>query len=987
LNGLGYGLLAVGLVLVYKSNRFLNLAHAQMGSLSALLMVRWVTDMGWNWWLAFVLSIAVGAITGVIVERVLIARLVRQGGSPVRLVLLSVAISQLLLALTFVPHIAPDSNRTLYFPQPFVSHVKVGGVALSGMSLLTAFTVPALVILLAAFLRYTFLGRAIRAAASNPESARLAGIPVAKVTSLTWAIAGALAGVSAILQAPNDPGFNLTSLGPYLLMLTLGAAAFGAFVSLPGALAGGIALGLISQFVSGETSSAADGELAVFVAVLAIVMIRGRSIARAFALSGGFSEGQSPTRVPAAMRSSPLIRYQRLWLSAAGFFVALVVPHLPYFDSAANRFLLQLILVYAILGVGLTMLMGWAGQVSLGHFALVGLGAYLTARWSPHWSLLAILLVAGVIGSAVMVVTGLPALRVGGLALAVTTMGFAVISADWLYHQSWVGSDLPFVAVSPVRFGRGLGSISTDLGLYYTALAVLVIGSAAAVALRKWGPARVMISVRDNELAASALGIQPATVKLTVLAVSGFYAAAAGVLWAQAWHSAAPVQFTSDISIAIIAIPVIGGLGSVGGAIAAAVLLYGITYFVGPHVSSLFGSFGQNIGFQLFIVGLGQVLVLLSYPRGIAGLVQTGWEHFLQRRSTVVAEWSPLAVEPSSRRHASAGVTDDESIPVSTVDTPVVADPLVVALQVTDITVHFGGVKALDGPDISVREGEIVGLIGPNGAGKSTLMNVISGVIRPDQGSVRIAGHEVAGLAPDFRAAFGMARTFQDARLFGGLSVRETVQVAMAFRNKVGTMSALVAAPWAQATELATQQKADEIIERFGLVPWADSLTSELSTGTRRVCDLAVQVAAEPNLLLLDEPTAGVAQREAEAFGPLLRRIRDELDCAILIVEHDMPLLMGLCDRIYAMETGQVIAEGTPTEIRNSPRVIASYLGSQEAAVNRSGRRTGRSAKRPVNAARKTNRRIQQEGVPAPGASPNGGSGRASSTKVLPTET
>src|SRR6202043_1669788 len=148
---------------------------------------------------------------------------------------------------------------------------------------------------------------------------------------------------------------------------------------------------------------------------------------------------------------------------------------------------------------------------------------------------------------------------------------------------------------------------------------------------------------------------------------------------------------------------------------------------------------------------------------------------------------------------------------------------------------------------------------------------------------------------------------------------------AMAFRNKVGTMSALVAAPWAQATELAIQQKADEIIERFGLLPWADSLTSELSTGTRRVCDLAVQVAAEPSLLLLDEPTAGVAQREAEAFGPLLRRIRDELDCAILIVEHDMPLLMGLCDRIYALELGHVIASGTPEEIRANPAVIASY--------------------------------------------------------------
>ena len=147
----------------------------------------------------------------------------------------------------------------------------------------------------------------------------------------------------------------------------------------------------------------------------------------------------------------------------------------------------------------------------------------------------------------------------------------------------------------------------------------------------------------------------------------------------------------------------------------------------------------------------------------------------------------------------------------------------------------------------------------------------------------------------------------------------------------------MVAAPWARRSERRTRAAADEIIARFGLAPWADARASELSTGTRRICDLAAQVAAEPKLILLDEPTAGVAQREAEAFGPLLRQIRDELDCSVLIVEHDMPLLMGLCDRIYAMEAGQVIAEGTPDEIRNDPRVVASYLGTKDAAITRSG--------------------------------------------------
>lgn len=251
-----------------------------------------------------------------------------------------------------------------------------------------------------------------------------------------------------------------------------------------------------------------------------------------------------------------------------------------------------------------------------------------------------------------------------------------------------------------------------------------------------------------------------------------------------------------------------------------------------------------------------------------------------------------------------------------------------------------------------LNPGEKCGLVGPNGSGKTTLINVISGVIRPAAGSVRVFGTEVVDLAPDFRAAFGLSRSFQDAKLFAGLTVRETLQVAVARQHKVGFLSAMLGAPWVRSSEGRTRLAADELIERFGLSAWADARTSELSTGSRRICDLAAQVAGRPRLLLLDEPTAGVAQREAERFGPLLRQIRDELDCAVLIVEHDMPMLMGLCDRVYALEAGAVIAEGTPAEIRSDPLVIGSYLGTEETAISRSGA-TGASSKHAPKARRR----------------------------------
>jgi ABC-type branched-subunit amino acid transport system ATPase component len=198
----------------------------------------------------------------------------------------------------------------------------------------------------------------------------------------------------------------------------------------------------------------------------------------------------------------------------------------------------------------------------------------------------------------------------------------------------------------------------------------------------------------------------------------------------------------------------------------------------------------------------------------------------------------------------------------------------------------------------------------------------------------------VTTMPGELRAAFGLGCSFQSARLFPGLTVVETVQVAMGKEAGAGMVASMVPAGWAHRTELQSRHTAREIVDRLGLSAWADTLTTDLSTGTRRICDLAAQIAAHPSVLLLDEPTAGLAQREAEAFGPLVRRIRDELDCSILIVEHDMPLLMRLCDRVYAMAAGRIIASGTPDQVRSDPVVIASYLGTDAAAIERSGART-----------------------------------------------
>lgn len=923
LNGLTIGLLAVGLVLTYKSNRFLNLAHAQLGTLSALLLAKFVVDWGWSWWVAFPACVAVGVLTGVAVDRLFVQPLRRRTGSPVALLLLTIGVSQLLLGLTFIPALGPNPDSGALYPEPFASDVRVGDVTLTGSSLATLVLVPTLALGLAAFLRFSTLGRQVRAAANNPDAARLCGIPVDRLSLLIWGLAGGFSAVSAILAAPSQLSFSAAQLGPYLLMLTLGAAACGAFVSMPLALAGGVGLGVLGQLVAAQTSDASKATLVLFVATLAIVLLRGQALSRVFGSSNQSVAELAPLRVPPVLASSFLVRREGLLLGGASLLVAVTLPRLGYFDTRGHQFLLTLVLVYAILSVSLTILLGWAGQVSLGHFAVVGIAAYLTSRLAGHgWSLPALLLVAGVIGAATTALIGLPALRVRGLALAVTTLGFAVVTPDWLLRQSWLGGRNPFGQTIPaVSLPAGLPRPDSQLSVYYLALLVLVVVLLLGGALRRSAIGRVIIAVRDNEPASASFGMTPVTAKLTAMAVSGAFAGWAGVLWADAWRVASPTQFGAHLSIALLAAPVIGGLGSLRGAVAGAVVVYMSTFFLGPVAGFVFGDFGQQIGFQLFLAGAGLIWTLQKLPNGLAGLAQGAWQRYLDRRAALVAQ------------------QQEEHDPAT-------------ALVTEGLVVRFGGVLALDAPSVSVKAGEIVGLIGSNGAGKTTLINVVSGTLSPAAGSVRLFGREVVDLPQDLRASYGLARSFQDATLFGGLTVLETIQVALTRGHRVGTLSAMLGLPWARDAERLSRQTAQEVLERFGLGPWAATKTSQLSTGTRRICDLAAQVATGSKLLLLDEPTGGVAQREAEEFGPLLRRVRDELDCAVLLVEHDMPLLMSVCERVYVMEAGRVIASGSPREVRENPLVVASYLGTDSVAVERSG--GGRKAVRARPARKKT---------------------------------
>ena len=273
-----------------------------------------------------------------------------------------------------------------------------------------------------------------------------------------------------------------------------------------------------------------------------------------------------------------------------------------------------------------------------------------------------------------------------------------------------------------------------------------------------------------------------------------------------------------------------------------------------------------------------------------------------------------------------------------------------IVLDVREVSVSYGGVKAVDDVSFSAKRGQIVGFIGPNGAGKTTVFDAICGFVQTQSGRVDLDGRDITNATPTERARKGLGRSFQDARLFSSLTVFETLACAFErhARNE-DPVSSMLWAPWVRKRERVRAERVEEIIDLMGLGAFHDKFISELSTGSRRVVDLACVMAHEPTVLLLDEPSSGMAQKETEAMGPLLLRVKEATGCTMLLVEHDMPLVTSVSDELVALETGRVIVRGSPKEVTNNPRVVEAYLGTDQRVVARSGaiRTNGRPKRKP----------------------------------------
>ncbi len=907
--GLSYGVLAAGLVLVFRASRVVNLAHAETGAFGAALLARMVIDGGVPWFAALPVVIAVGAAIGALVELVVVRRL---ANSP-RVVLLvaTLGVSQLLL----VAQIAlPDvSTPGAAFPEAIDRVVSLGSVTIDGTGFLTLGMIPAAVLALTVFLNRTPTGLAVRAAADNADAAELAGISTRKVSTLVWALAGGVAVLTVVLAnglLRSRVGSVDIGFGPALLLRALAAALVGRLVSLPLALVGGVVIGIADAVLQvsfpGKTGYL---DASLFFAVLALVLYRAFRDGR-----GGRSADAASLAVFAADRPIPAALRGVWWAERSGAIgwtvaggAALCVPLLGLDAgqlSAASR-----VPPFAIVGLSLVVLTGWAGQLSLGQIAFYGLGAMTAAalvqRGVPFPAAVAEATILGVVASLVI---GLPALLVRGLFLAVTTLAFAVAATSSLFQAGFLVGDAKVLTFEP---GRLLGlDLRNGPTYYYLCLAALSGCALLVTALRRSGIGRSIIAARSNPDRAASLTVSPVASLLLAFAISGGLASFAGAMFAGLERSVGYTQFSVYDSLTVVALVMIGGVGSVSGAVLGAAYVFGIP--------ALFGG-GDVV--RLLTSSIGLLLLLLYLPGGLRSLLQLGRNAILGAlaRGRTIPPPRPPAVVRSLRHNALV---------------PMPPGPV---LSLRGIGVHFGGRTALDGVDLVVHPGEVLGLIGANGAGKSTLLGVASGFVSADAGTVSLLGQDVTGVPAHLRARLGLGRIFQDARLFDDLTVRESVLVALESRERAELVPSMLGLPPARTGERRKQAVARDAIGLLGLDRYADVSVRTLSTGTRRIVELACLLAQDARVLLLDEPTAGLAQRETEVFGPLLLRIRDELSATLVIVEHDIPLVMSISDRVQCLAIGKTLAVGSPLQVRDDPAVIASYLGTDERAIARSG--------------------------------------------------
>lgn len=991
-----YAIFSLGISLIYRSSRVLNLAHGAMAMVPAYVVYSLV-QAGVPALLALVLGVAAGAALGVAIERIFVRRLRPQG--PTAQTVGTVAATGLLIALAAkiwgtTPKLAPG-----VFPDGVISlgrsGIRYGEIGL----FVTAIVVS---IVLFTFFARTQFGLAMRGAAQNRRAASLMGIDPDVAAAAAWALGGALAGLAGILLAA------VTNLDPYTLSLQVlpafVAALLGGLENLRGALVGsavaGLSFGLVPYFSGTPVIGSVAGlsgspQLLLTILALVVLATRGRRLSAAetsdVALAGSRSTGFRPASARQTAR----------WLFVSGIGVVVWPLIVPF--SVLGRSLLAM--QNTLVAMSLVVMTGWVGQISLGQASFVGIAAMVTGLVvrGAGIGFPMNMLIAAAAASMAGIALGVVALRVRGLYLAVATLIFAWMTDSFLFKAPFMGASQGSSTIPGESIGQPGGFPTIDLSdrktLFYVFAVVVGIVILAVANLRDTKTGRAFFAVRGSEMAAASLGIDVVRTKLVAFALSGALAGIAGSMLILDVRTVVPDQFVFTVSLQALAIAVVGGLGSLGGAAAAGVLF--------AALEEVFYRVDALSGWLEVVSALLLTLVLLLYPGGLAALgepirkavdrvrhriggeragrrvrdadapqadrqvakrvlerlvsqlgraCQRAWSRVSRsawssrsrsQERDHIDDWFALAKDQSDPRlvagnQAEKPSTEPLPVPELAANPPALNGASAItlrpratgpvrlgvdALRVEDVTVQFGGLIAVDDVSLTVREGSITGLIGPNGAGKTTCFNAILGLNDPSSGSVAIHGRDATALAPYQRARLGLARTFQVLQLFSELTVFDNLLVATHQHNPSGVWSNLAATPGTLHAESAARARVSEILHLLELDEYADRLARGLPFGVLRMVELGRALVTGARLVMLDEPASGLNEGETDRLSSVIMAMRG-FGISVLLIEHDIRMVTGVCDQLYVLDRGRLIAEGTPAAIQRNPDVVAAYLGA-----------------------------------------------------------
>lgn len=882
-----YGLAGVGLVLTYKTSGIFNFAHGALATVAAYLFYTLHVQDHWSWPLsAAVCVVGLGVGMGLLFER--LAERLAQAPTAQQI---AATIGAMILVTAGFTLVYGSNQLTM---SPFLPHssFKIAGVVLTVDQVIIVVIGVVVTATLYVFLQQSRRGISMRAVVDDPNLLSLSEFSPQTIRRQAWIIGCTLATLSGVLIAPT------LSLTPnqltLLIVAAFGAAALGQFVSLPRTYLGGLVLGVIASVLTdyvGNSQSLAGLPTSVPFLVLFLLLV---------ALPPRMWRLTSLRRVPLTLSTLPRSSWRVQMITAIPLVVlAAIVPELAGFhlDVWTEG------LAFVILFGSLALLVRVAGQVSLCHVAFMAIGASTFARLAGddhiNWALAAV--AASLVVVPIGALLALPASRLPVLFLGLATLGFGLAVQELFYSTNLMFS--PFA--EGLFVGRphlGSFSLASDRRYYYLVLIIAVLSMAVILTLFRSRFGRTLVGISNSPIALKALGTDERVTRVLVFAISAFFAGLAGALYAGAVGAIDATSFDPIQSLTYMVLVII----AVG--------------------DPLWASIGGAVGIAI-----------------IPGYVQSGnISQYLQMAFGIIA--IAVAVAPRAKLPSQLSSIFARRRPVRTVHraTLIQAElpPKAGAdLEVREISVSYGGVRAVDSISLQARAGTVTGLIGPNGAGKTSLFNACSGLVKPASGHIVLDGRDITGLGTARRAQLGLGRTFQQTELFSSMTVLENL--------RLGYEAPMAgASPWAHVVASAKQRRQAEAmiaaaVELCSLEPLLAVAAGALSTGQRRTVEVARCITGPVKTILLDEPSAGLDSGESEQLAGVLRRLKEERGLGILMVEHDMDLVMTVCDYIYVLDFGQLIFQGNPSEVQASEVVQLAYLG-RAAGAEEAGSPAGR---------------------------------------------